>query len=144
MGALGTLLDDRTEARPRSQSEFERRLLQLFSGAGLPMPKTQYEVALPSGRRAYLDFAYPDARLAIEADSYRHHSSRIDWARDRTRNNDLIALGWRVLPVTWDDLVHRPTELLALVARSLNAKPHYVWETVQTSRPAARGTMAVG
>ena len=62
-----------------------------------------------------MDFAWPDVRLGLEADSYRHHASRRDWARDHTRNNLLTALGWRVLPVTWQDMVDRPRQLVGLV-----------------------------
>jgi very-short-patch-repair endonuclease len=123
--ALADLLANRTGARPRSHSEFERRLVNAIRLAGLPAPQTQYEVALPGGRRAFLDVAYPEVMLAIEADSYRHHSSRTDWGRDRTRNRLLIALGWRILPVTWDDLVPDPAEVLSMIARSLNGTPRY-------------------
>ena len=135
-GGLGTLvhlLGQRSGGRPRTQSELERRLLRALSDGGLPQPRTQHEVALPDGGKAYLDFAYPEAMLGIEADSYRHHSSRTDWRRDRTRNNLLVGLGWRILPVTWDDLVPDPTDLLALVAGSLNRNPRYRRKTVQTS-----------
>ena len=83
-----------------------------------------------------MDFAYPELLVGIEADSYRHHSSRTDWARDRTRNNLLVAIGWRILPVTWEDLVDRPAELVALIGRGLKESPHYLGETIQTSRRA--------
>jgi very-short-patch-repair endonuclease len=75
-------------------------------------------VPLPNGRRAFLDFAWPDLRLGVEADGYRHHASRVDWARDHTRNNALTSLGWRILPVTWEDMVHRPDQLVALLRRA--------------------------
>jgi len=51
-GALAGLLAERTGARPRTQSEFERRLLAALRRAGLPAPRTQYQVALPGGRKA--------------------------------------------------------------------------------------------
>lgn len=143
-GTLVQLLGERTKGRPRSEGEFERRLRRALHRAGLPTPRTQHEVALSGGRKAYLDFAYPEQMLALEADSYRHHSSRLDWARDRTRNNLVIALGWRILPVTWDDLVPDPTGLMALIARSLKANPRCGGETVQTSSCAGRATMAGG
>ncbi len=105
--------------RPRwLQSEFERRLFSLLRAAGVPLPVPQFEVVLPAGRRAFLDFAWPEVRLAVEADSYRHHASRVDWARDHTRNNLLVALGWRILPVTWEEMVDRPDELVTTVLRA--------------------------
>jgi len=77
-------------------------------------------VQLPSGRMAYLDAAYVGPRLAIEADSYRHHSSRTDWSRDRTRHNELVAMGWRVLPVTYHDLEENPAGVAHQVGRCLD------------------------
>ena len=59
-----------------------------------------------------------DLRLGIEADSYRHHASRRDWARDHVRNNVLTSLGWRILAVTWDDMVRRPDAVVALLQRA--------------------------
>jgi very-short-patch-repair endonuclease len=79
----------------------------------------QFRVRLPSGRVARFDFAYPNARLAIEADSYRYHSSLLDWSRDRVRHNELIALGWRVLPVTFSELRTDPIGVAHQVARCL-------------------------
>ncbi len=86
--------------------------------AGVPLPVPQFEVVLPNGRRAFLDFAWPDVRLALEANSYRHHAGRLAWSRDNTRNRAVIAVGWRIVPVTWEDLVGAPDELVAMVLRA--------------------------
>ena len=118
---LARLLTVRENAPRWTQSEFERRLLALLRGAGLALPVPQFEVVLPDGHRVFLDFAWPDLRLALEADSYRHHAGRLAWSRDRTRNSMLTSLGWRIVPVTWEDIVTRPGELVALVRRGLAA-----------------------
>jgi very-short-patch-repair endonuclease len=96
----------RSDRRRPMESTFERRLFAPLREAGLSLPVPQHPVQLPSGHTRYIDLAYPEARLAIEADSYEHHSSRADWARDHTRNSWLVALGWRLLPITWDDLAN--------------------------------------
>ncbi|HEV3497359.1 MAG TPA: DUF559 domain-containing protein, partial [Actinomycetes bacterium] len=100
------------------QSQFERRLFALLRTAGVPLPVPQFEVLLPDGGSAFLDFAWPELRLGVEANSYRHHARRLDWSRDHTRNNLLTAVGWRILPVTWDDMVERPDELVDLLRRA--------------------------
>ena len=116
--AIGNLLAVRSEGTRWTQSEFERRLLGLLRRAGLPLPVPQFEVRLPNGRSAFLDFAWPDLRLALEADSYRHHAGRLAWARDHTRNSAIVSLGWRIVPVTWDDLAATPDELVLLLRRA--------------------------
>lgn len=78
----------------------------------------QFEVALPSGGKAYLDFAWPDLRLALEADSYRHHAGRLAWSRDRIRNRQLLSIGWRMVPITWEDMVEAPDELVDMLRQA--------------------------
>ena len=121
-GTLAGLLAERSDGRPCATSVFERRLLARLRAAGLRLPRPQFAVVLPDGRRAVLDDAYPDGLLALEADSYRHHSSRTDWGRDHVRNRWLIAIGWRILPVTWDDLAE-PGDMIDAVRRGLQEKP---------------------
>lgn len=57
--------------------------------------------------------------LVIEADSWKHHSGRQDWGDDLQRRNELLALGWRVLNVTWADVTDYPERTLDLIRRSL-------------------------
>lgn len=116
--ALAALLAERAGARRWTQSEFERRLLTVVRDGGLPPPVPQFELALPDGRRVYLDFAWPDTRLALEAQSYRFHAGRIAWSRDQSRMALLSSMGWRILPVTWDDLLGSPQDLVETVKRA--------------------------
>ena len=88
-----------------------RRLLRYLKTHRLPEPVLQHEVVLPSGRKARLDCAYPEYLVALEADSYRWHASRPAWAHYVTRNRTLTAMGWRIIPVTWEDLVRNGDNL---------------------------------
>jgi very-short-patch-repair endonuclease len=107
---LRELLDERpATARPMG-SEFEACLYRDLREAGLPLPVAQYRVLMPDGGEVFLDFAYPDLKLAIEADSYLWHASLADWQRDRARNNELVVLGWSILPLTYDLVVHNRAE----------------------------------
>ena len=107
---LRELLDERpATARPMG-SEFEACLFRGLRDAGLPLPVAQYRVLMPDASEVFLDFAYPDVLLAIEADSYLWHASLADWQRDRARNNELVALGWSILPTTWDLVTRSPAE----------------------------------
>jgi very-short-patch-repair endonuclease len=118
VAALAELLAVRAGAVRWTQSEFERRLLVLIASAGIALPVPQFEVVLPDGSRVFLDFAWPEDRVALEAQSYRHHAGRIAWSRDQTRLAVLASIGWRVVPVTWEDLVGSPGELITTVKRA--------------------------
>jgi very-short-patch-repair endonuclease len=120
-GTLAKLLIARSGDARQPQSDFERRLREVLGGAGLPAPEPQYPVRLRRGRMAYLDFAYPGACLALEADSYVHHSSLTDWSLDHARNTELVALGWRVLSVTYRELELDPVAVADQVGRALAA-----------------------
>jgi len=82
----------------------EVRLLQLIRMAGLPEPVPQYRVALSSGRWYQLDFAWPEARVFCEFDSYKWHGSRTRYMRTTRRRLELECQGWYGVPVTDDEL----------------------------------------
>ena len=119
---LRELLDARpATARPMG-SEFEASLFRGLRDAGLPLPVAQYRVLMRDCSEVFLDFAYPDVMLAIEADSYLWHASLADWQRDRARNNEVVALGWSILPLTYDLVVHTPSEAARQVGRALQTR----------------------
>jgi very-short-patch-repair endonuclease len=121
-GFLAAVLERRvTGVRPR-ESRFERRLHALLVRAGLAEPVTQFEVRMDGRVVARPDLAYPDLRVAIEADSYRWHGSRSSWERDLSRRTELAAAGWLVLHFSWRDLVERPGGVVASVAAALDTR----------------------
>ena len=101
-----------------TESNFEIRLLQALRKAELPLPERQYEIRDAGRLLARVDFAYPWATVAIEADSYSFHSGRAAWKSDLARRNDLTAAGWLVIHVT-----HRQMEsdIEGVVQRIKNA-----------------------
>jgi len=84
-GVLAELLDERPSSTRPMGSDFEVALFRALREAGLPLPVPQYRVLMADGSFVYLDFAYPEVHLAIEADSYLWHASLADWQRDRAR-----------------------------------------------------------
>jgi very-short-patch-repair endonuclease len=116
-GTLKELLAER-KGRRVADSEFQRLLEKVLADAELRV-LVEYPIRLPDGTMRYVDGAFPDQALAIEADSYEHHSSLPAWAYAHTRNSELIALGWRVLPITYDRLTSDPVGVVDLVVRAL-------------------------
>lgn len=118
---LKTLLD-RLD-RSSGTNHFERLLSTALRKAGLPKPTPQHRVDV-SGRSFYLDFAFPKARLGIEAQGYRYHSARRDdWEKDHVRHALLTTAGWTMVYVTWRRLTDNPEqvvqEIRAVLERSL-------------------------
>lgn len=104
---------------PLSGSVLESLLRVLTHTLPCP-PLSQYVVLDASGRFvARVDFCWPASRLVVEADGFAFHSDRAAYRRDRERLNDLERCGWRVLRFTWEDVVHRPEHVLALVQECL-------------------------
>jgi len=98
---LRALVEDRDPVTAPTQSLLEDNLLRLLRRAGLPEPIRQHWVG-----GVCLDFAYPETKLGIEADSRLWHGARVDVQRNSDKGNVLVGLGWRVLHFTWAD-VHR-------------------------------------
>lgn len=98
----------------------ERRLLRALRRRGLPDPVLQFDILDGKQFVARVDAAYPNRRLAIEYDSYEHHSGRRQHERDLARRNRLHALGWHVLHATAADL-RNPTALVEAIRVSLAA-----------------------
>ena len=94
-----------------TDSPLEDDFVKLIEAHSLPRPERQYRIE-GVGR---VDFAYPDARIAIEIDGYEYHSDRDPFQKDRTRSNRMGLGEWLVLRYTKDDLTLRP----AMVAEEL-------------------------
>jgi hypothetical protein len=110
---LGSILRSLEGTRP--ESVLELRLIRLLRRSGLPQPASQFSVSDRGRLVARVDLAYPEIRLAIEADGYRHHGGHADWKRDLARRNALTGLGWHVVHFTWEDLSTRPDSVVRQV-----------------------------
>jgi hypothetical protein len=82
----------------------EMRLLQLIRTAGLPEPVPQHRVSLSASRWYQLDFAWPDARVFCEFDSYKWHGSRTRYMQTTRRRLELERHAWHGVPVTDEEL----------------------------------------
>lgn len=79
----------------------------------------EFSGAVP-GRRYRLDLAFPEHKIAIEVDGFRHHGKYLsDFRRDRVRQNLLVAHGWKVLRVPAGDLRRDPLGTLEELSQLL-------------------------
>jgi hypothetical protein len=82
----------------------ETLMLQVIRRNGLPEPVTQFEIRRAGRFVARVDAAYPQWHIAIEYDSYRHHTGRKAIDRDIDRRNRIAAAGWLPIAATAEDL----------------------------------------
>jgi very-short-patch-repair endonuclease len=104
-GSLRRIL--RGEARV-TLSHLERAFLRRLRSAALPLPITNR----PAGGRR-VDCRWLEQRLTVELDSYRYHSSRRAWERDRRREREAYARGDQFRRYTRDDVLVRPRQMLS-------------------------------
>ena len=116
---LRELLAARAPKQRPTESEVETRLLQAIRRHGLPAPIAQHEVWDGFRKLGRVDFAYPDARVAIEYDSDEFHSGRAPTRRDRARRHELIAASWLPIDVGPTDLRSGGTLACAAIAQAL-------------------------
>jgi very-short-patch-repair endonuclease len=114
----GTLALQRLRGTPSgrllTRSRLERRLLELLTDAGLPLPLTNTRV---NGHE--VDAYWPAQRLILEVDSWLYHGSRRAFERDRGRDQDHLAHGDRVLRVTDEQLDDHAPHTAARIAEAL-------------------------
>lgn len=108
---------------PDSGSVLESVLRVLLAEHGL-RPETQVTLYDEHGGRiGRVDFLLRDARLVIECDGRRWHDPDDARERDRVRGNELERAAWRLVRLTWNDVVHHPERVMALVRDCLRPWP---------------------
>ena len=84
--------------------------------AQLPMPDVNVRIG-----PIEVDFLWREERLIVEVDGFRFHASRAAFERDRLRDAELQASGFRVMRVTWRQLTRTREATLARIASALAA-----------------------
>lgn len=92
------LLED---SRDEPWSEAERLAHRRLRHAGIASWVTNYRVEA-RGNTYFLDIAFPESGLALEVDGWEFHRSQFE--ADHRRQTNLLAAGWRTMPVTWSML----------------------------------------
>lgn len=113
------LLDDRGAGYLPPASGLEARFFAMVIAAGIDVPEVQVDLGAEVwvGR---VDFYFRRARLVVEIDSERHHTSKLDAAADADRDAAMRAAGFRVLRISETEL-DRPLEVVAAVRGALSS-----------------------
>jgi very-short-patch-repair endonuclease len=86
-----------------TRSVLERRFLKIVRRHKLPLPEVNVMVC------GYeVDFFWPEHRLVVETDGGEHHRTRRAFERDRQRDADLQAAGFRPVRFTHRRITREP------------------------------------
>jgi hypothetical protein len=117
--AMRSLLDARQPSYVPTDSELEDDFEALMLASSLPPPLRQHPLFHGNRLIRVFDFAYPDAMLGIEGQSYEHHDGRIPWSRDQGKDNRAGSIGWVTLRYTRYDIDERPEEVIEEIRTTL-------------------------
>ena len=93
----------------------ESEARSVFIDGGLPLPELQYQIIDRCGELWRVDFAWPEARLAVEYDSVEWHANPTAFKHDRIKMSRLQECGWSVMPIVVDDVRKYPLDLVARI-----------------------------
>ena len=115
-GLLAEVLAQHRPGTTLTRSQLEERFLGLCREHELPLAQVNrrllgYEV----------DFLWRPQRLVVETDGRAAHGTRAAFERDRVRDADLTAAGWRVVRITHRRLTADPDAVAALLRLLLGA-----------------------
>jgi very-short-patch-repair endonuclease len=85
---------------PIPTSLLERRFLALLDAYNLPRP--QINRLTDHGE---IDATWPEHRLIVECDGFATHGTREAFEKDRAKDRALQVAGWRVIRITWRQLI---------------------------------------
>jgi REase_MTES_1575/Transcriptional regulator, AbiEi antitoxin/AbiEi antitoxin C-terminal domain len=115
-GVLKRVLHEHRPGTTRTRSELEERMLFSCRSFGLPTPELNVSV------EGYtVDFVWRKQGLVVETDGWHAHGTRRAFERDRRRDADLLAAGWRVLRISWRQLDSERAWVAARIAQLLTA-----------------------
>jgi very-short-patch-repair endonuclease len=115
---LRALIEEASRGLGITRSELEDAFQDLLLSAGLSRPETNVLI-----ENKWVDCAWPAQRLIVELDGRDWHDTPEAFEEDRAVDRRLEAAGWRVVRVTWRQLIDDAAELEADLRRLLSAEP---------------------
>jgi very-short-patch-repair endonuclease len=104
----------RGESPALTRSKAERMLLELIRVAELPPPVANARVC-----GHMVDLHWPEQRVIVEFDGWETRRRRRSFETDRRRDQRLVAAGYRVIRITWRQLVNEPYAVIGRLAAAL-------------------------
>lgn len=104
----------------RLASLLELLVLEVVRELSAREPVLQHELVCIDGRVVVLDMAWPDERIAVEANGHRWHATRKQLDDDEARRRSIRASGYAYDAFTWSDVHEHRERTKVELARSLS------------------------
>jgi very-short-patch-repair endonuclease len=98
----GGLVDEKIEKK------LELIVARIIDSAHVPKPTRQHPLVCADGRQVFLDNAWADRKIAIEADGRRWHGNKVQAAKTRARARSIVATGWHLYTYGWSEATETP------------------------------------
>jgi very-short-patch-repair endonuclease len=105
------------------RSPLEERFAPFLRLHRLPLPRFNDWILL-SDKRYRVDCHWPELRQIVELDGWDGHSTRTAFREDRARDRRLLAAGYSVAHITWNQLDDEPEAIAADLRRLLISRPN--------------------
>jgi hypothetical protein len=113
------LLNEHYIGSTPTDSEIEERMIPLLRAAGVPMPQVQAWIDPDDGDLLIKrDFVWRDLKVDVETDGGRHRT-RQQHELDTRNDQRLTSAGWRVLRITWRQLLNEPDRVMVTIVELL-------------------------
>ena len=122
MRAMGAALHKFGPGTVVPDSKLEAMLLAALLAGGNPAPVPQFAHPGRHPGVGRVDFAYPDAKVVLEADGRPWHQRIADIRRDRARDNEAARSGWLTLRFMAEELQGDPDDVGATVRDVLTSR----------------------
>lgn len=105
------------DVEPLLETALEGLAWSALTAADVPRPQPQVWLQGASGRRYRVDFLIGGV-VIVEADGAMKYSGLALW-EEKQRQHDLEGAGYWVVRCTWEELIHRPHEVIARIQLAL-------------------------
>lgn len=121
MTKLASILDDRGPGFVPAASELERTLFDVCSRIGLE-PVRQFPLPGRGDITGFVDAAFIEAKLILEADGRRWHDRVANQRKDRARVNAAARVGWQTLRFGHEELTTDPEGEAAVIQETYDQR----------------------
>jgi hypothetical protein len=121
MTKLASILDERGPGFVPAASELERMLFDACGRVGLE-PLRQFPLPGRGDITGFVDAAFVEAKLILEADGRRWHDRVASQGKDRARVNTAARVGWQTLRFGYEELAADPDGEAAVIRETYDER----------------------